>query len=327
MILVTGATGLAGQFVIEELLRRGRQVRVVCRSDTAAAGLDARVERAVADLADREGLLRAMRGVAAIVHAACTFTDTAVDIAAMETLLAGWHAGPFVFLSSLDVYGGAGPELITEDTPTTESYTDYARGKVICERLLAQAARRAGRVDHVALRAPYIWGPHPTARKRLVPPRMLEHAPVVLPGVEPTEWMQYGDAWVDARDLATIIAESLARPAGGPLNVATGHFVWHELYAALIQLTGSRSVIVHKSLDEIREDELPPRKQLYAQRWRFSEERLERVLGTIPRRTLDVTLRETVLEHGAGQRRDGSRPGDELCQQGSDARPARGREM
>jgi nucleoside-diphosphate-sugar epimerase len=296
MILVTGGTGVAGQFVIEELLRRGWQVQVLCRSETAGAGLDPRVERAVADLADREGLLRAVRGVAAIVHAACTFTDTAVDIAAMETLLTGWDTGPFVFISSLDVYGFAGPELITEDTPMTESYTDYARGKVICERLLAEAARRAGRVDHVALRAPHIWGPHPTARKRLVPQCMLEHAPVVLPGVEPTEWMQYRDAWVDARDLATIIAESLARPAGGPLNVLTGHFVWHELYAALIQLTGSRSVIGHKPLEEIRDDELP-RKQLYAQRWRFSEERLERVLGTIPRRTLDVTLREMVLRH------------------------------
>src|SRR5262249_38551953 len=155
---------------------------------------------------------------------------------------------------SLDVYGFAGPDSITEDTPVTESFNDYARGKVACERLLAEAAHRAGRVDHSALRAPYIWGPHSTARKRLVPQRILDSAPVVLPGAAPAEWAQYRDAWIDVRDLATIIVTSLDRPAGGPLNVLTGHFVWHDLYAALIELTGSRSEIVHKPLDEIRDD-------------------------------------------------------------------------
>jgi nucleoside-diphosphate-sugar epimerase len=124
--------------------------------------------------------------------------------------------------------------------------------------------------------------------------RLLDHRPIILPGREPAEWMQYRDVWIDARDLAAIVAESIARPAGGPLNVLTGHFVWHELYAALIRLTGSRSEIVHKPLEDIADDELGPRKQLYAQRWRFSEDRLGRHLGAIPRRALEVTLRDTV---------------------------------
>src|SRR5262245_21889479 len=235
MILVTGGTGLTGRFVVEELLRRGRAVRVLCRSEVAARALDPRVERAVGDLGDPGSLERAARGVDGIVHAACTFTDEAVDIAAMAALLAGWRSGPFVFVSSLDVYGFAGPGPITEDTPVAEAYTDYARGKVVCERMLAEAAGRAGRGDHVALRAPYIWGPHPTARARLVPERLRDGRPIVLPGVEPDEWRQYRDVWVDVRDLAIIVAESLARPAGGPLNVLSGHFVWHDLYAALIR--------------------------------------------------------------------------------------------
>lgn len=294
MILVTGGTGLTGRFVVEELLRRGREVRVLCRSEAAAGPLDPRVERALGDLGDRDSLERAARGVDGIVHAACTFTDEAVDIAAMAALLAGWRSGPFVFVSSLDVYGFAGPGQITEDTPVAEAYTDYARGKVACERMLAEAAGRAGRTDHVALRAPYIWGPHPTARTRLVPQRLRDGRPIVLPGVEPDEWRQYRDVWVDVRDLAIIVAESLARPAGGPLNVLSGHFVWHDLYAALIRLTGSDSAIVHRPLDAITDEELPPRKQLYAQRWEFSEDRLRRHLGDIPRRPLEVTLRDTV---------------------------------
>ncbi|HEX3479670.1 MAG TPA: NAD(P)-dependent oxidoreductase [Kofleriaceae bacterium] len=297
MILVTGATGVVGQFVVEELLRRGHPVRALCRSEEAARRLDPRAERATGDLRDLATLSDALRGATAIVHAACTFTERDRDVDAMAALLAGWPRGPFVFLSSLDVYGFAGAEVITEDTPLTESSTDYARGKVICERLLADAARRAGRSDCVALRAPYIWGPHPTAYKRLVPKRMLDGAPIVLPGAEPAEWNEYRDAWVDARDLAGIVAEALARPPGEPLNVATGHFVWHDLYAALIRLTGSPAEIIHRPLDEIRDAELP-RKQLYAQRSRFSEQRLASRLGDVPRRPLDVTLRDTVGARG-----------------------------
>ena len=95
------------------------------------------------------------------------------------------------------------------------------------------------------------------------------------------------------RDLAVIAAESVARPAGGPLNVVTSHFVWHDLYAELIRLTGSKSRIVHKALEEITDEELPS-KATRAQTWRFSEARLAAHLGALPRRALDVTLRETL---------------------------------
>ena len=204
-------------------------------------------------------------------------------------------SGPFVFVSSLDVYGLAGPELITEDTPTTETYNDYSAGKVRCERLLAEAAAAAGRTDHVMLRAPYIWGPHPKARGRLVTKRLEQGQPMVLPGASEAEWTEYRDAWIDVRDLAVVIAECLARPAGGPLNVLTGHFTWHELTALLIRLTGSRSELVHRPLDAIGEDELA-KKHLFAQTWRFSAARLERHLGpgSLPRRAFEDTVRDTV---------------------------------
>lgn len=299
MILVTGGTGLTGQFVVVELLRRSHAVRILCRPESAAIAQASGAEVALGDLRDPQSLVRAAKGVTGIVHTACTYTDSSVDIAAMQALLASWQAGRFVFISSLDVYGLTGAELVTEDSPLCETYNDYSRGKIVCERLLMEATSRAGRREAVMLRAPYIFGPHPTARKRLVKRRLQEHQPIVLPGVDEAEWMQYWDVWVDVRDLATIVAECLARPAEGPLNVLTGHFTWHELYGELIRLTGSRSELVHKPLDSITEDELPS-KHLYAQRWRFSEARLATQLGEIPRRSLTVTLRDTVMASAAG---------------------------
>ncbi|HMN28010.1 MAG TPA: NAD(P)-dependent oxidoreductase [Caldilineaceae bacterium] len=292
MILVTGGTGLTGQFVVEELLRRGQAVRVLARAQSLASVQDGRVEPAPGDLADLPSLRRAMTGVSGVVHAACTFTDSAVDIAAMQTLLAEWRTGPFVFISSLDVYGWAQATPIDEEHPLSETYSDYGRGKVVCERLLDEAAARVGRADFAMLRAPYIWGPHPKARERLVNQRLATGQPIILPGATPAEWAEYQDVWIDVRDLAWIVAEVLENPPGGPLNVLSGHFIWHDLYAELIRLTGSSSSLVHKPLAEIGDDELP-RKQIYAQRWHFSAERLQEQAPFTPRYTLAETLAAT----------------------------------
>lgn len=289
MILVTGATGLTGQFVVEELLRRGHAVRAFCRTPPAR---ETGAEIALGDLADHESLVRAARGATAIVHPACTFTDREVDAAAMRVLLDAWGSGPFVYISSLDVYGWPTVPWITEATPLLgAAFNEYAHGKVVCERMIAAA----GRTDYTSLRAPYIWGPHPTAKRRLVRQRILDGLPIVLPGVERAEWERYQDPWIDVRDLAGIVAACLERPAGGPLNVMADHVIWRELFAALIALTGSRSAIVGKPLDEITDDELP-NKRLYASTWRFSGERLAQHLGAAarPRYELAVTLRDTV---------------------------------
>jgi len=288
-VLVTGGTGLTGSYVVAELLRHGHAVRVLCRD---AAKCPAGAEAVLGDLGDVESLARATRETSAIVHAAVTLTDSAIDLAAMRALLAGWTRGPFVFISSLDVYGLASGS-ITESSPLSESYGDYALGKVLCERLLFEVAAQRGRRDVVALRAPYIWGPHPTAKRRLLVPRLLDDRPIVLPGTTPDEWSQYRDAWIDVRDVAAIVVASIAKPFGGPLNVLAGHYVWHDLFAELIRLTGSRSVLIHRALADISDDELA-KKEMYAQRWDFSAARLREHLGNLVRYSFETSLRETV---------------------------------
>ena len=95
------------------------------------------------------------------------------------------------------------------------------------------------------------------------------------------------------RDLGGIVAACVERPPGVPLNVVTGHFVWHDLYEALISLTGSGSQLVHRPIEEIRDEDLP-RKELFARTWRFSEARLAATLGSFPRRPFAETVRDTV---------------------------------
>ena len=296
MILVTGGSGLSGSYVIRELQGRGHAVRVLARAASAAKMSLAGVEIAIGDLVDPDSLRRACQGVDGIVHAACTFTDSRIDIAAMQALLDGWRDGPFVYFSSLDVYGYAATPLITEDEPLNESHNDYARGKVFSERLLVEAARRQGRTDASILRAPHFWAPHPTAYRRLVG-LLGDRDTVVLPGADETAWSQYRDAWIDARDLAWIVAECLERPIGGPVNVLAGHFVWHDLYTEIIRLTGRDCRIVHRSLSQMSEAE-QRRCAFLAQSWRYDDRKLRNTLGFQPSRTWQQTLAET-LDAGA----------------------------
>lgn len=293
MILVTGGTGLTGSFVVDELARRGEAVCVLSRSQSADCARASGRNIVEGNLEDPASLRRAASDATAIVHTACTYTDRAIDIAAMQALLEGWRRGPFVYLSSLDVYGLTDDAPITEDHALSESMNDYATGKVICERMLAEAAAADGRLEYTALRAPYIWGPHPKARERLCNQRLREGKPIFLPGTTEDEWSCYRDAWIDVRELAAIVVACLKRPAGGPLNVLRDHFVWHDLYAALIALTGSPSELRHRTLDDIRDEELP-NKHVYARTWEFSATRLQRHLGFSPQISFEATLRETL---------------------------------
>lgn len=60
IILVTGATGMTGQFVVRELLRRGHRVRALIRSGSANL-VEQDVETVVGDLADTSPWLKWIR--------------------------------------------------------------------------------------------------------------------------------------------------------------------------------------------------------------------------------------------------------------------------
>jgi len=299
MILVTGGTGMAGSFVVRELQQRRQDVRVLARPRSAAVAQKLGAGVALGNLDDAGSLRRAAQDVTGIVHVACTLSnDPTVDIAAMETLLDAWDEGAFVFISSVDVYGHAQYVPIDEDHPLDETYSGYGWGKVRCKALLREVAQARGRDDFSILRPPHIWGPHPRCRKRLVNDRVLEGRPIVLPGATEDEWSQFGDAWVDARELAWATAECLSRPLGEAANVISGHFTWHDLYVELIRLAGSTSRIEHKDLDAITADELP-NKGFYAQTWRYSGQRLEQRLGFQPTYRWQDTLAEIVAAGGS----------------------------
>jgi nucleoside-diphosphate-sugar epimerase len=240
-VLVTGATGMVGSFVVAELRRRGRRLRILVREGSASpARIGPADELVPGDLADPDSLRRAADGTDGIVHLAATFADWRVDVAGTERLAAEWRDGPLVLMSSTDVYPWSAPGPIPEDHPLDETSGAYARGKVLAERLAMAEAVRRRRDDVSILRPPYVWGPHPYCRWQLR--TGVGHAfhralrtgtPIVLP-----EDGTPGLSWVDARDLARLVADCLERPVGGALNAVGGRLGWADLYAELGRLTG-----------------------------------------------------------------------------------------
>jgi nucleoside-diphosphate-sugar epimerase len=299
MILVTGATGLTGHFLIQELVRRKCPMRALVRNPPKFPTPPG-VEVVPGDLGNPDSLCRALHGATGVIHAASASNfppgaDSLVDIDAMQTLLAGWGDGPFVFLSSVDVYGWPHINPVTEDHPRL---TPYAWGKIRCEELLRRRADERNRRDHSILRPPHIWAPHPRCRDRLVTSRLSQGLPIVLPGATLEDRARFGDSWVDARALAWACVECLERPLGGEANVVSGHFLWGELFAELIVLTGSVSRLEHRPLAEIGWEELD-RAVFYAQNWRYSGELLKRHLGPLPAHDWRETVREAILRpHG-----------------------------
>ncbi|RSO42621.1 non-ribosomal peptide synthetase/polyketide synthase, partial [Streptomyces sp. WAC 06725] len=134
-VLVTGATGGVGSFVLRELAARGIPVRALARPESAHLLAADGIEVAEGDLSDPDSLRAAAAGADAVIHAACTFTSPEVDLAAMRAVLDGWRRGAFVFVSSVDAYGQPPVTDVTAETPPAGPFTAYGRAKLDCERM------------------------------------------------------------------------------------------------------------------------------------------------------------------------------------------------
>ncbi|SDM01388.1 condensation domain-containing protein [Streptomyces wuyuanensis] len=245
-VLVTGATGGVGAFVLRELAARGRPVLALARPESAHLVAAEGVDVVEGDLTDLGGLRDAVAGADAIVHAACTFTRPEVDLAAMEAMVAAWRSGPFVFVSSVDAYGHPDGDRVAEESSSSEPLSPYGRAKLDCEAMLLRAAGTEGRGGASAVRSPIVWGAHDRLREQLrwgATGRLFQAAreggPIELPRPDAGGHPWYGVAWVHAAALARAVADCLDRPVHGVANACSGHVSWRDLAGDLTELLGT----------------------------------------------------------------------------------------
>jgi dihydroflavonol-4-reductase len=182
--LVTGGTGFVGANLVRELLRDGRDVRVLARAGGDRRALDGLpVEIVDGDLTDPPSLRSALRGVGSVFHVAADYRLWAADPSALyranvdgtrNLLTASGDAGVtrIVYTSTVGALGipkdgTAG----TEETPVTldEMVGPYKRSKFLAEQMALELARGGLPVVIVNPSAPIgPWDVKPTPTGQMI---------------------------------------------------------------------------------------------------------------------------------------------------------------
>ncbi len=172
-ILVTGASGFIGSFIVEEALRRGYETWAAVRRSSSKAYLsDSRINFIELDFSSTEALVSQLQShnFQYVVHAAgvtkcldrsdfmrinCEGTEHLVE--ALRQL--DMPLKRFVYISSLSVMGAIREEQPYSeilDTDTPQPNTAYGHSKLAAEQWLAA---NAGRMPYIVLRPTGVYGP------------------------------------------------------------------------------------------------------------------------------------------------------------------------
>ena len=172
-ILITGASGFIGSFIVEEALRRGFETWAAIRKSSSKEWLqDERIRFIELNLSSKAQLVEQLRGqdFDYVVHAAGVTkclnkadfhrintegTKNLVD-ALLET---GMPLKRFVFVSSLSIFGAIKEqqpyeEIRESDTP--QPNTEYGRSKLAAEHYLESISQP---LPYIILRPTGVYGP------------------------------------------------------------------------------------------------------------------------------------------------------------------------
>ncbi|MGB5915632.1 MAG: NAD(P)-dependent oxidoreductase [Phormidesmis sp.] len=174
-LLVTGASGFLGKYVVATALRRGHQVRAVVRPATDTSKLPwanhSQVELARFDLRRRSGIAEGVAGVDAVLHLAASkagdfYAQFGGTVLATENLLAAMVQSDvkrLVAIGTFSVYDYINLEtdsLLDESSSLVEVPTwrdEYAQTKLLQEQLVRNFERDQGGLVTV-LRPGVIYG-------------------------------------------------------------------------------------------------------------------------------------------------------------------------
>jgi UDP-glucose 4-epimerase len=169
-ILVSGAGGFLGQFVVEQLLQRGHNVRAIVRPGSVVPRWEGDVEIFRADLRTSGNLAEAFNDVDTVVHLAAAvtgnedlqFASTVVGTERFLDAMAKSSTKRLIHISSIAVYDwSSARRVMDEETPLASNIYElggYTVAKVWQERLVSRAAHKNG-WDVTIMRPGFIWGP------------------------------------------------------------------------------------------------------------------------------------------------------------------------
>ena len=165
-VLVTGATGFLGAYVVPELARRGYEVTGMVHDRKLNPDLEEAMETRVADLTDEASLAEATKGMDAVVHLAAYYTlfgkkelYERVTVNGTRSLIKACLANGvrrFIYCSSTEAIGPVESPPADETTPLKPS-NEYGRSKVDAERVVRESSAQG--IEWTIIRPSGIYGP------------------------------------------------------------------------------------------------------------------------------------------------------------------------
>lgn len=310
-VLVTGGAGYVGAVLVPQLLEHGYKVRVL---DLYIYGDDVLnavrnhpgLEQIKGDIRDRDVVARAVKGCDKVIHLACISNDPSVELNPDLSRTINFEAfgllvklskeagvRRFIFASSGSVYGVSDDPDVTEDHPLVP-VSLYNKYKAMCEPVLREA--QAPNFTTVIVRPATICGYSPRQRLDLTV-NILTNSAVnagkitVFGGkqMRPNLHIQ------DMVDLyLQLLEEDDAKIAGQIFNAA------YQNYTVAQTAEVVRSVVAA---------EIPERKNLEIittpsddiRSYHISSEKIRRVLGFHPKRTIEDGARDLMHAMQAGK--------------------------
>ena len=239
IVLVTGATGLLGTALIEELARRGHHVRALVRDPSklrmTVPHLSDDLDIIVGDVTDPTVWDRALPGVEGVIHAAAFFREYYepraittmlhdTNVTALTTLLgaAERHEIPVVVhISSTTVLApGTAAHPAGRHSPQNPDRGNlYRASKVDAETAVREYVQNKGTVRVPMILPGWMWGPAdtgPTAAGRLYRSIAREEIPAIP---------RAGNHIVDSRDVARGAVTALDRGTSGERYILAGRWI------------------------------------------------------------------------------------------------------
>jgi NAD dependent epimerase/dehydratase len=264
-VLVTGAGGFIGSYLVEALVRRGAQVRAFVHYNSrndwgqlerVPRSVRERVKVAAGDVRDPFFVRDAVRGCGVVFHLAAlipipysyvapqSFVETNV-LGTLNVLEACRAAGVarLVHTSTSETYGTA-ERVPMDETHPQRAQSPYAASKIAADKLVESYVCSYG-VPAVTVRPFNTFGPRQSARAvipAIATQALARRARIALGSLEPVRDFSY----VSDTVRAFLSAAELDDAAGEVFNVGRGEGIAvGELGRAIIDLCGNGARLVH----------------------------------------------------------------------------------
>jgi dihydroflavonol-4-reductase len=245
-VAVTGASGHIGNNVCRELLNRGHQVTALVRQDTTALnGLN--VECISGDVSDKDSLDILLHDADAVCHVAGLISISGsqkglvqeINIRGTENVIESAIKNKvknMVHLSSVHAHQSPGVDgVMDEQSPySTAKNSAYDLSKATAEVLVINAREKG--LSTTILNPTAVIGPSdfkPSLTGKLILRLCKRQIPALTP---------LGFNWVDVRDVARAVAESIDRKIENEKMIISGN--WHSFaeFAKIVeQISGTKA--------------------------------------------------------------------------------------